>query len=98
MGVVQETKIPFNPRPFLANLTGKAILVKLKWGMEYKGILKSSDAYMNLQVAALVCGKRGTRKTATKAKGERGGAPLVLFWGGCQCTALRPRCSTRRNM
>ena len=26
-----------NPKPFLAQLTGKSVLVKLKWGMEYKG-------------------------------------------------------------
>ncbi|KAJ3380345.1 hypothetical protein HDU92_006043 [Lobulomyces angularis] len=32
-------------------MTGKPILVKLKWGMEYKGFLVSVDAYMNLQLA-----------------------------------------------
>ena len=26
-----------NPKPFLAQLTGNPVLVKLKWGMEYKG-------------------------------------------------------------
>ena len=26
-----------NPKPFLKDLTGKAVIVKLKWGMEYKG-------------------------------------------------------------
>ena len=40
-----------NPRPFLKQLTGKSVLVKLKWGMEYKGILVSSDRYFNLQLA-----------------------------------------------
>jgi len=39
-----------NPKPFLADLTGKSVLVKLKWGMEYEGTLASSDAYMNLQL------------------------------------------------
>jgi len=39
-----------NPKPFLAELTGKTILVKLKWGIEYKGLLYSSDPYMNLYV------------------------------------------------
>jgi|Transcript_24261 small nuclear ribonucleoprotein F len=39
-----------NPKPFLADLTGKTIRVKLKWGMEYQGVLSSSDAYMNLQL------------------------------------------------
>eukprot|EP00448_Togula_jolla_P007175 CAMPEP_0170597208 /NCGR_PEP_ID=MMETSP0224-20130122/15583_1 /TAXON_ID=285029 /ORGANISM="Togula jolla, Strain CCCM 725" /LENGTH=101 /DNA_ID=CAMNT_0010921661 /DNA_START=50 /DNA_END=356 /DNA_ORIENTATION=- len=42
--------VPVNPKPFLNDLTGKLILVKLKWGMEYKGTLKSIDPYMNLQV------------------------------------------------
>lgn len=47
-----------NPKPFLNGLTGKPVMVKLKWGMEYKGYLVSVDGYMNLQVsiiAALVC-------------------------------------------
>lgn len=39
-----------NPKPFLAGLTGNPVIVKLKWGMEYKGVLMASDAYMNLQV------------------------------------------------
>lgn len=34
-------------QPYLA---GKPVIVKLKWGMEYKGYLVSTDAYMNLQV------------------------------------------------
>ncbi|ORX47538.1 putative small nuclear ribonucleo protein F [Piromyces finnis] len=40
-----------NPKPFLNELTGKPIIVKLKWGMEYKGFLTSVDSYMNLQLA-----------------------------------------------
>ncbi|XP_065829354.1 small nuclear ribonucleoprotein F-like [Oscarella lobularis] len=43
--------VPINPKPFLTNLTGKAVVVKLKWGMEYKGYLVSFDGYMNLQLA-----------------------------------------------
>ena len=42
--------LPMNPKPFLNGLTGKPVLVKLKWGMEYKGYLVSVDGYMNLQV------------------------------------------------
>jgi small nuclear ribonucleoprotein F len=34
----------------LADLTGKVVKVRLKWGMEYQGRLASSDAYMNLQL------------------------------------------------
>ncbi|CAH0557723.1 unnamed protein product [Brassicogethes aeneus] len=43
--------MPINPKPFLNGLTGKAVLVKLKWGHEYKGFLVSVDGYMNLQLA-----------------------------------------------
>ena len=42
-----------NPKPFLNGLTGKPVMVKLKWGMEYKGYLVSVDGYMNLQVACV---------------------------------------------
>mmetsp|Transcript_12905 Transcript_12905/g.20887 ORF Transcript_12905/g.20887 Transcript_12905/m.20887 type:complete len:81 (-) Transcript_12905:626-868(-) len=40
-----------NPKPFLTDLTGDQVIVKLKWGMEYKGFLVSTDAYMNLQLS-----------------------------------------------
>ncbi|CDO99818.1 unnamed protein product [Coffea canephora] len=43
--------VPVNPKPFLNNLTGQPVMVKLKWGMEYKGFLVSVDSYMNLQLA-----------------------------------------------
>jgi len=43
--------LPMNPKPFLNGLTGKPVVVKLKWGMEYKGYLVSVDGYMNLQLA-----------------------------------------------
>ena len=39
-----------NPKPFLNDLTGKNVMVKLKWGMEYEGKLLSVDSYMNVQV------------------------------------------------
>jgi small nuclear ribonucleoprotein F len=42
--------MPMNPKPFLNSLTGKPVMVKLKWGHEYKGYLVSVDGYMNLQV------------------------------------------------
>ena len=40
-----------NPKPFLNQLTGKPVIVKLKWGMEYKGFLVSTDGYMNALLA-----------------------------------------------
>jgi small nuclear ribonucleoprotein (snRNP)-like protein len=42
---------PINPKPFLQDLTGKQVWAKLKWGLEYKGYLVSTDGYMNLQVS-----------------------------------------------
>ena len=44
---------PVNPKPFLQGLSGKLVLVRLKWGMEYKGYLVSTDSYMNVQVRAI---------------------------------------------
>lgn len=43
--------MPINPKPFLNSLTGKPVMVKLKWGQEYRGYLVSVDGYMNLQLA-----------------------------------------------
>jgi hypothetical protein len=37
----------------MQELTGKLVYVKLKWGLEYKGFLVSTDGYMNLQVHRL---------------------------------------------
>lgn len=42
--------VPINPRPFLQDLTGKETIVKLKWGQEYHGFLRSLDSYMNIQL------------------------------------------------
>mmetsp|Transcript_32860 Transcript_32860/g.60213 ORF Transcript_32860/g.60213 Transcript_32860/m.60213 type:complete len:87 (-) Transcript_32860:1810-2070(-) len=44
------SQLIINPKPFLADLTGKAVRVRLKWGQEYQGKLTSCDAYMNLQL------------------------------------------------
>lgn len=43
--------MPINPKPFLNGLTGKPVMVKLKWGHTYKGYLVSVDGYMNIQLA-----------------------------------------------
>ncbi len=42
--------MPMNPKPFLNHLTGQQVMVKLKWGHEYKGVLVSTDGYMNLSL------------------------------------------------
>ena len=39
--------VPVNPKPFLNQLTGKQVLVKLKWGMEYKGFLASTEEFID---------------------------------------------------
>ena len=39
-----------NPIPFLYELIGKKVIVRLKWGIEYKGVLVSFDKYMNFQL------------------------------------------------
>ncbi|XP_041330288.1 small nuclear ribonucleoprotein F [Pyrgilauda ruficollis] len=44
--------LPLNPKPFLNGLTGKPVMVKLKWGMEYKGYLVSVDGYMRTRSCA----------------------------------------------
>ena len=41
--ITQQTIV--NPKPFLAGLTGKEVIVKLKWGMEYKGMSDGSSLY-----------------------------------------------------
>lgn len=43
-----------NPKPFLKKMIGKPILVKLKWGIEYRGELVAFDKYMNLQLKRTV--------------------------------------------
>lgn len=46
------TTMPTNPKPFLNALIGNFIIVKLKWGQEYKGYLVSADKYLNLQIVS----------------------------------------------
>merc|ERR1712228_405241 len=54
-GVIRKgdkmANMPMNPKPFLNSLVGKPVMVKLKWGHEYKGFLVSVDGYMNMQLA-----------------------------------------------
>jgi small nuclear ribonucleoprotein F len=35
----------------LLDLVGKHVIVKLKWGSEYRGTLLSTDAYMNVELS-----------------------------------------------
>lgn len=45
-----------NPKPFLGTLLGQPTIVRLKWGdtIEYRGILRAVDAYMNIQLTNAV--------------------------------------------
>jgi hypothetical protein len=47
------TTQPVNPKPYLQELTGKVVNVRLKWGLQYRGYLISTDGFMNLQVRQL---------------------------------------------
>lgn len=51
-------------------------MVKLKWGMEYKGYLVSVDGYMNMQVRA------------GEGEGGREGGTRALLTGGGKSGAL----------
>nr|XP_012803677.1 small nuclear ribonucleoprotein F-like [Jaculus jaculus] len=42
--------LALNSKPFLDGLTGKLVMVKLMWGMEYKVYLISVDGYLNMQL------------------------------------------------
>lgn len=48
---MSATGMILNPKPFLNGLTGKPVIIKLKWGMEYRGHLVSVDSYMNIQLS-----------------------------------------------
>lgn len=48
---MSATGMILNPKPFLNGLIGKPVIIKLKWGMEYRGYLVSVDSYMNAQLA-----------------------------------------------
>jgi len=39
-----------HPAPFLSGLIDRPIVVRLKWGMEYAGVLVSFDQRMNIQL------------------------------------------------
>ena len=39
-----------NPRPFLNKCLGHRVICKLKWNMEYMGVLVSLDGYMNIRM------------------------------------------------
>ena len=36
----------------MQDLVNNPVIIKLKWGQEYRGILVSTDSYMNVQLSA----------------------------------------------
>jgi len=103
--------VPVNPKPFLNQLTGKKIIVKLKWGMEYQGFLVSTDAYMNLQLASTeefidgkFAGNLGevlircaATPRAIDARGRAIGSTLISLAPRARANARPPRSSPPRT-
>jgi small nuclear ribonucleoprotein (snRNP)-like protein len=53
-----QMKTPLNPRPYINELVGKKILVRLKWGMTYTGkiyIIMIINIYLFLFKFRLSC-------------------------------------------
>jgi len=48
-----------NPIPFLEGLKGQSVKVKLKWGLEYEGVLINYDDYFNIHVGLLAAERAG---------------------------------------
>ncbi len=66
---------PVNPKPFMQELTGKPVYVRLKWGLEYKGFLVSTDGYMNLQVRASLLSSYTQGLSRRRSARQHGGVP-----------------------
>merc|ERR1712110_1116148 len=49
--IMSQKIVPVNPKPFLEKLVGQSVVVKLKWGLEYRGYLDSKDDYMNFKMS-----------------------------------------------
>lgn len=85
----------------MQELTGKPVYVRLKWGLEYKGFLVSTDGYMNLQVGTpstvIICCtdstwiylssqiRRNSRMASPMARSERFSSGLSLTRSIQQC-------------
>lgn len=89
--------VPVNPKPFLNDLTGKQVIVKLKWGMEYKGaqgwrawglppLLPCSTSEWDAGAVAL-----GGKPVGSKREGRSAGAPPARPPADCFQLWLEPR-------
>ena len=54
-GRAMSATVPVNPKPFLNDLTGKPIIAKLKWGMEYKGEPRPCGTALVIRPFARTC-------------------------------------------
>ena len=59
----------------MQELTGKPVFVRLKWGLEYKGFLVSTDGYMNLQVRHMPTQHKMQCNDMLRTAGEYGRVP-----------------------
>ncbi|KAJ3450417.1 small nuclear ribonucleoprotein f [Anaeramoeba flamelloides] len=46
----KKDQFPLNPKPFLEQLLGCRVVVKLKWGEDYRGELFAFDEFMNFHL------------------------------------------------
>lgn len=78
---------PVNPKPFLQQQIGKEVQIRLKWGLEYRGFLVSTDNYMNFQVRCrardVLTGSLPTRRRFKMASLTEHSARCLF--GTCTC-------------
>jgi len=77
-----------NPKPFLQDLTGKSVVVKLKWGMEYHGRLSAVDSYMNVKLTNTEEWKDGNNEGTLGEVFIRLASLLSLAVANCELDAI----------
>jgi len=82
--------VPVNPKPFLNDLTGKQVIVKLKWGMEYKGASWGQRELPGLQGAPAAMQHRVYKAQAASGSGQGCSS-------GCTSRARPPACRSCRQ-
>src|SRR4051794_10521581 len=72
--------VSVNPKPFLLELTGKTVVVKLKWGMEYKG--------QHTHRHTAECGRGSAGAAASAAPRLRCSLLCCLYLACCCCVCV----------
>ena len=62
--------VPVNPKPFLNDLTGKLVIVRLKWGQEYRGMARTSELEQ-LGCCGLLCRDRNALSSGMQYSGAQ---------------------------